>query len=324
MKPADIDAEIMEVALGWFVTLSSGITTADERTAFMQWYASHVDHERAWRRLEDLNRVIGKGRRHPVMLRETLLSADRRLRSRRRMLKVCVLAGMVVGPAAWLAREREPLCSMLADYRTGTGEQRALMLADGTRLWLNTSTAVDVQFTDTERRVRLIRGEIEIASAADPVGRPLFVTTEDGLLRPIGTRFTVRRLDDEGNTRLHVSEGTVEVRITNPDAAPALVDAGRQIRFSAERIYGPATDSSAPNAWVDGILSAERMPLGEFIRELSRYRSGLLRCDPAVARLHLTGTYPLKDTDLILSKIEQTLPVRVTYRTHYWVTLTAR
>lgn len=324
MTAADIDAGIMEAALGWFVTMSSGVATAEERAMFARWRASHADHERAWRRLEDMGRVMGAGRRHPAVVRETLLSADRRLRDRRRMLKVFALGGMVAAPAAWLAREREPLCSLLADYRTGTGEQRALTLADGTRLWINTSTAVDVRFTDTGRRVNLFQGEIEIASAADPDGRPFFVATDDGVLRPVGTRFTVRRLDDEESTRLHVSEGAVEVQILDPGVAPVLVDAGRQLRFSAQKIYGPASFASAPNAWVDGMLSAERMPLGEFIRELSRYRTGLLRCDPAVARLHLTGTYPLKDTDLILGKLEQTLPVRVTYRTPYWVTVTAR
>lgn len=324
MSAPDIDAGIMEAALEWFVIMSSGVTTAGEGAAFAQWRASHTDHERAWRRLEDMSRIMRAGRRHPVAVRETLLGADRRLRSRRRMLKVLAFTGMAVVPVAWLAREREPLCSLLADYRTSAHEQRALTLADGTRLWLNISTAADVRFTDTERRVNLFRGEIEVASAADSVGRPFLVTTEDGVLRPVGTRFTVRRLDDEESTRLHVSEGAVEVRIANPDVAPTLVDAGRQLRFSAEEIYGPAFFSSAPNAWVDGMLSAERMPLGEFIRELSRYRGGLLRCDPAVAHLHLTGTYPLKDTDLILGKLEQTLPVRVTYRTPYWVTVTAR
>ena len=37
----------------------------------------------------------------------------------------------------------------------------------------------------------------------------------------------------------------------------------------------------------------------------ARHRPGLLRCEPSVAELRLTGTYPLKDTDLILAKLER-------------------
>ena len=43
-----------------------------------------------------------------------------------------------------------------------------------------------------------------------------------------------------------------------------------------------------------GILSFSDKPLGEVIATLSRYRNGVLRCDPAVAGLRLSGTFPLK------------------------------
>jgi transmembrane sensor len=264
------------------------------------------------------------GRHMPAAVRETLLSAGSRLQKRRRALKALLLAGVAVGPAAWLARGHTPLRDILADYRTGIGERRALTLADGTRLWLNTATTVDVSFTATERRVALLGGEIEIVTAADPAARPFFVRTPEGVLCPIGTRFVVRRLDDEGDTRLYVSAGAVEVRGHAAGAPAVLVGTGQKLRFSTEESYGPDASGEAPGAWVDGMLSAESMRLGDFIRELARYRPGLLRCDPAITGLRLTGTYPLRDTDLILRKIAQTLPVQVIYRTPYWVTVAAR
>ncbi|MDH8131951.1 iron dicitrate transport regulator FecR, partial [Klebsiella pneumoniae] len=56
-------------------------------------------------------------------------------------------------------------------------------------------------------------------------------------------------------------------------------------------------DESA--AWSQGILSFSDKPLSEVIATLSRYRNGVLRCDPAVAGLRLSGTFPLKNTDAI-------------------------
>jgi len=76
--------------------------------------------------------------------------------------------------------------------------------------------------------------------------------------------------------------------------------------------------------WLSHVLRVEKTRLDDFISELGRYRPGLLRCDPAVAGLLISGTFQLRDTDQILRALSQTLPVDVHYRTPYWVTLTAR
>lgn len=76
--------------------------------------------------------------------------------------------------------------------------------------------------------------------------------------------------------------------------------------------------------WLSGVLRAEKMRLDDFISELDRYRPGLLRCDPAVAGLLISGAFQLRDTDQILHALSQTLPINVHYRTPYWVTITAR
>ena len=81
----------------------------------------------------------------------------------------------------------------------------------------------------------------------------------------------------------------------------------------------PAEEESA--SWTQGVLSFSDKPLGEVIATLSRYRSGVLRCDPAVAQLRLSGTFPLKDTDAVLNVIAQTLPVKIQSVTRYWITL---
>ena len=69
------------------------------------------------------------------------------------------------------------------------------------------------------------------------------------------------------------------------------------------------------------MLSFSDKPLGDVIATLSRYRHGILRCDPAVAGLRLTGTFPLGNTDAVLNAIAKTLPVKIQFVTRYWVTL---
>ena len=44
-------------------------------------------------------------------------------------------------------------------------------------------------------------------------------------------------------------------------------------------------------------------------------------CDPAVADLHISGSFPLNDIPAILQTIAQTLPVKVQRYTRFWTTL---
>ncbi len=59
------------------------------------------------------------------------------------------------------------------------------------------------------------------------------------------------------------------------------------------------------------------------VSTLRRYRNGILRCDPAVAELRLSGTFPLKNTDAILGVIAKMLPVKIQSVTRYWVHISA-
>jgi len=322
MSATELDPAVIDAAAVWFVTLSSGVVSTEERADFDRWYAAHANHARAWARFESIQKTLtSASATAPVVAASTLRTTHRRLLDRRRILKGLAALGAVI-PAAYLLHERDSLSQVLADLHTGIGERRQFTLADGSQIWLNTDSAVDVHFDAGERRVLLRRGEIQIATARDVTGRPFVVTTADGSLRPVGTRFIVRRYNDEARTQLQVNEGAVDVSLR--DASKTFrVSAGQSMQFSAARASQVGIAGN-DDAWVDGLLGAERMRLGDFVAELARHRRGILRCDPAVADLRLTGSFPLADTDRVLAKLAQTLPVSVTYRTRYWVTVVSR
>ena len=317
-----IDPAVLDEAVARFVRLASGLADAEDERALTQWRAANPEHERAWQKLQGMERKLrGSAALVQAPLARSTLSAAAGI-SRRRALKTLAWAGAVGTSVLWT--RQQPLWQQwTADYRSGVGERRSLVLADGTQVLLNTATAIDVHFDGSQRRVILRGGELRVATAADPAGRPFTVATPEGTLRPIGTRFTVRRLDDDSQTRLSVSEGSVEVRPRDSLAQPLLVQAGQQTAFSASAAADAAPLDEAATSWTDGVLTAERMRLGDFVAELSRYRHGRLSCDPAVADLRLSGAYPLHDTDRILAALQQTLPVRVKRYTGYWVTVTA-
>ncbi|WP_094847520.1 FecR domain-containing protein [Bordetella genomosp. 9] len=330
---AGLDGAVVREAARWLVRLHSGQAGPDDYAALERWRRMDARHEAAWQRAERLSRQFGAlppGLGVPVLTRST---ADRQARvNRRAVMKTLLVLGTAL-PAAWLVYRDAPLLGGADDFRTAVGGNRQVVLADGSQVQLNTATSVAVRYTPDTRLVLLRRGEIYVMTAPDVDGRsrPFLVDTGQASLRALGTRFEVRQLDDE--TCLRVLEHRVEVTL-RADGARRIVEAGESLRFTAGEFRagrGTPRDSTvrggqggdAP-AWTRGVLEADNMRLDAFLAELSRYRSGVVRCDPDVAGLRVSGVFRLADTDNVLAVVGQTLPVRIVRRTPYWVTVTGR
>lgn len=301
-------------AARWYAVLSApDVTPADQR-GWRQWLADAPEHRLAWREVErvrdSLERVPGR-LAAPALRRATL--------TRRQVLTRLGMVAMAA-PMGALTWQLAPWERWRAQYVTGIGEQRTLVLADDSQLMLNTDTRVDTDYNPRHRLIRLHDGEILVQSAPDPrrPPRPLLVDTPEGRIQALGTRFTVRR--DDGQTRVTVLSDTVRVTSANhPDGR--LVQRGEEIRFTASDLppTHPAPASAA--SWVTGKLMVVDMPLRELLAELGRYRRGHLACSDAVAGLRVSGTFPLADTDRALSVITEAFPLRQRRLTDYWVTL---
>lgn len=304
--PAAVGAEdqaLLAEAVDWLVRFQAGENDDAQRAAFSRWQAQSDRHAAAWRRAEGL---VAMFRAVPREIARPVLG---RPRHARRQLVRALAAAAVAAPAAWLASTPVPLDEWLADVRTAPGERRDLALDDGTRLAVNTATAVDVRVRPSARVLRLHAGEILITTGhADAyVDAPFLVESTHGTVRAIGTRFLVRRLP--GATRVAVYEGLVEV--TPRHAAARYVAAGAAADFDAGAVRSETSADPAAVAWEHGMVVALDMRLADLVAELARYRRGSLQCDPAVAGLRVTGAFPSGDIDRSLTLLERTLPVRI-------------
>lgn len=316
---APIAATIVDQAIDWSVKLNFSQADARTRAAFERWRRAAPEHELAWTRVQSLNADFDAVPQGLALDTLTSLNGARR-RQRRVVLKSLLLAGGALG-TGWAAREQVPWQRLVADVSTGLGERRALTLADGTRLVLNTDSAVSLLLDGAERVVVLHRGEISLDTGSDPgslARRPFRVRTPYGVVEALGTRFVVR-LDDDG-ARVSVQEHAVA--LTPAEGGDrVIVQAGQQgwlDRRQARPLQPPAMESAA---WVEGAVAGKNMRLADLLAELSRYRRGRISCAPEVADLRVSGTYHVDDTDRALAFLAQTLPVRVRYWTRYWVTV---
>ncbi|MBV8272700.1 MAG: FecR domain-containing protein [Cupriavidus sp.] len=315
-----VPPHVARAAVEWLVALQGHDVDEATRARWRHWMAQDPDHARAWSHIEAVNtRLRGVASPLAAAVARAALTPPRSA-SRRHAVRALavVFAG---GASAWAVRDHAPVRDWLADARTAVGELRRLTLDDGTRLWLNTDTAVNVAFTSTERRIVLLHGEIYIETARDSqrAPRPFVVTTHDAMLEPLGTRFAVRQLADGG--WIGITEGAVAIRPLANASAERVIAAGKQAHYTSTTVDAPRPLPEADTAWTDGMLVATDMRLADFLNQIDRYRPGRLRCAPAIADLRVSGTFPLADTDRILDALRTALPVRIHFLTRYWTTV---
>lgn len=307
--------QMIEEASRWLVLLRSGTATEAQGRAYRAWRAQDPQHENLCANLEKnlgaFQVPVAQGIGSDVLHR-TLQSS-----SRRKLLQGALVgAGLMVG-AGVLSTRLMPLSGLTADVHTGTGTRRRLLLEDGTELFLNARSVADLELNHDTRLVRLYSGELFARLARN--ARPLRVQTSNGLIQAQGAQLLVRQHE----TRSQVLAFDAPVQITAVEGGQVQLPAGRQIEFDRGNFSQPRSAQLSETAWVEGRLELHDRPLSEAIDALRPYRTGILRLDPRIAGLRVSGLFNLDDSDLVLDTLERALPIRVVRRTALWINVVA-
>jgi ferric-dicitrate binding protein FerR (iron transport regulator) len=317
--------QVVKQAIHWLLRLRNNSANARLRQQCDVWRAEHHEHELAWQRVQSLQAELSSNLRAvpgAQVAFNTLENSAQGL-GRRQALKL-LSGALLMGSAAWLGKDVAGWQQWTADFATATGERRGFQLPDGTRLELNTASAVDLDYNAQQRLITLTRGEIIVTCGGidegSPFDRPLRVQSRQGVYEGVGARFILRQ--DGDCTRLSVTGGIVLIHSPlAADSTPIQVQAGQSylIDHHQARLAPPLNMDAG--AWVDGLIVTRNMRLGDFLDEVGRYRHGYLTCSADIADLRLSGVFRLENTDRLLAILPQTLPVQLRYRTRWWVTL---
>lgn len=322
-----VTGDALDQALQWFVILASGEVTPAQRKAFATWLGANPVHARQW---EAVSRFQGMLQGMPSQAAgQALRSRGGRGAARTSRRQVLALL-LVAGAGALCYDRRHAYLALTADQRSAVGERREWVLPDGSRLVLDSDSAVDIRFADGLRRMVLRRGAImvETAHLAAWAEQPFYVDTAQGRVQALGTRFVVRQeaspgWRQAGRSRVEVMAGAVRITPARNAAGSALVGQGQQAVFDDVTVGRVAALDPNAQAWTQGMLIARERPLGDLLAELGRYRPGLLQVDDEVAQIPVNGVFPLEDTDRVLAALEHAFPIRIQRHTRYWTRVVA-
>ncbi|VVN08438.1 FecR family protein [Pseudomonas fluorescens] len=297
----DTPQSLEDTALDWVVLLNSGKATTEDQRAYQQWRALSAEHQAVADEAQALWVMLG----HTPTARQFQppQAVVRRARARWPALAASVVLA-VAGLAGW---QQWP--TLNSDYHTGVGQQQTVTLADGSKVILNSSSAVSVAFSADERTVILRAGEALFEPVND--SRPFVVRSGDERLQASNAVFSVRR---EGDA-LTLVVGSGQVQLSGAHQ-PVLVQADQRLEHqSGQPLFAQQNvDAASLTAWQRGKLIFNGRPLGEVIGELERYQHGrILISDRELAALPVSGVFELNDPQGSLRTLEQRYPLKVTY-----------
>lgn len=315
--------KMLQQAAEWFATISDEDVTEQQKSAWTSWLKQHPHHQEAWQYVENVGHRFLKASQlaHQDDVSKTLNTARTDRINRRQLLK----GFGALFAAGWFSWRFTPLQSYTqgytmawrADHHTSVGETQVVTLQDGGQLWLNTASAVNINYQTDERQIELLAGEILIQTGADVQARPFIVNTKQGSLRALGTRFTVRQQDE--STFLAVYDGAVKINTASSNTQ--IVQAGQQTTFTTENIDAFVAAETAREAWSKGLIVANNISLQALVAEVNRYQHGHLTVDPKVANLRVMGTYPIDKPAHVLTMLEDALSVKARKILPWWTTL---
>ncbi|WEK45152.1 MAG: FecR domain-containing protein [Candidatus Andeanibacterium colombiense] len=305
---ANRDSE--EEALGWVVRLTSGDASEDDAHEFALWNAD-VENAEAYDRARRLWLGLGpileeqeaagwpNAAPDPASGRGVGLHFPRMAR----------YAAMAASLALVATASVQYFRVWQYDQVTGQSVRSDVHLADGSEVTMGPGTALGTDFAHGGRHVSLARGEAYFDVKHDPA-HPFVVSAGNGVVRVLGTAFSVRKQDD-GRVVVTVSRGRVQV--TSGARSETLVR-DRQISFGAEGLGSMrAVDSTLAMAWMRGRLIMENKPLGEVLEELDRYESGkIVLLNGEAAQRRINAVIDLQRTDSWLTALASSQGLRLT------------
>jgi transmembrane sensor len=310
---------ISEQAIDWMVELNARSPDAALLQRLQQWLEQDPRHQQAWDRLQQrlarpcaaLRTLDRRAPGQASAARNLLLQPTQ---SRREVLRG--LAGLgLLGGGLWAGWRSDTAQDWMADLHTGAGERRSFILDDGSRLSLNSASAVDLLF-DAEQRLLVLRhGELVIQVAPD-AKRPLRVRTAQGQVQALGTRFLVSQELDA--TRVVVLEHSVRASLV--DGRQLDVQQGQAALLRATGIEPLASEQQQRAAWLDGRLEVLDEPLQAVVDALRPYQRGYIRVAPDIATLRVQGVFTLDQPQHALAALSEALPIEIK-RYGPWLTL---
>src|SRR3546814_772646 len=285
---------------------------AGEREAFECWRNANPLHEAAYHAVEGVwqrSAAIGTDPALGDLLRQARRLPPERSRLQRILPKLAIAACLVlaVGLGYYFVQRSSDVPAV--EYATATGQQRTVVLDDGSQVVLDTNSNLQVQYGRRERRLTLLRGQVDFQVQHDTL-RPFVVHTAGGTVTATGTRFQIHVAGGVDTVTLLQGQVVVAADRKRGDAGRVTLNPGERVAIGADGRLGtlehlPETELASAQGWTEGMLVVREWPLARLGGEMNRYTETPMRLgDPGMGALPMSGRFKASDQRSFLMSLE--------------------
>lgn len=271
-------------AADWLARLRAG--GSRDQQAFEDWYSADPANAAAYDHVLTSWRAMG-GLVDPAAALPRRGGVLRAIAAIAAVVLICV--AVAVARRAW-----QPVTAQSVAMDTATGELRSIALPDGSRVTLDTQSAIRTDLGAERREVRLLRGRARFEATLEK--RPFVIETGTASVSAGGSVLDISFFD--GRTQVGVVRGTVDLTPSAQGAALVHIAAGKSVSFGQNGAASRALAYPASaSRWTEGMLSFENADLATVVASANRYSEvHIVLGDPALASLKFTGTVKARDT----------------------------
>lgn len=317
----------------WITKLERTLTR-DEEVQLKQWLQINPENREIFLRMAALWDKMDR-----LALLSELIPHEKIQRSHRRLpllatvasIAICIMgitwsfmSGIQSPSELWNSKDNEVVNIIDGSYETAVGEKNTIQLPDGSILVINTNSLVKAVYTNKQRMLLLVRGEIHIDVAHDKE-RPLSVVAGKKIMQAVGTAFDVHLFDDK-KVKLIVTDGRVLVAerqemnqikpnsIVKPLSTRAVsVSRGEKIILGVAQEIVEKIDQNemvAQLGWQQGKVILRGETLMEAVFEFSRYsKLKFIIADENIKNIRIAGRFNTDDAENFLQGLSNNFPI---------------
>ena len=175
--------------------------------------------------------------------------------------------------AFWIYSGSDNREAVTRDIYVPCGERMTVMLADGTKVYLNADTKLTYpeQFVGKERKVS-VEGEAYFEVSKD-AKKPFIVDVASMQIKVLGTSFNVNAYPTESKVLTTLDEGSVKIRNAQSNSFDYIMKPGETAIYEKETgtcIIQKNKDYKNESVWMKDVLIFNDTPLEDVLKVLSR------------------------------------------------------
>lgn len=209
------------------------------------------------------------------------------------------------------ANQTNSLCEVSAPK----GQVAECVLADGTKVWLNTGSTIRYNPTlSGMNRIIKLSGEAYFKVTKNQ-HKPFIVETTHIQVKVLGTSFNIKAYPDQTGTETTLEEGRIELSLNDfPHQAPVEMKPGEHAVYNpySQKITVKKTDTYLLTSWRDGKYIFKDADLKTLIQQLEKlYDVRIYLKDEEMGTIRFRGTFEYNQNILdALETIERTTSLK--------------